>query len=309
MRRIDVEEWAFRILERIQHGQSNEDSLVELKSTWPDARDIARQLGGHANSARAQTIMWLFGVDERTGVVPFEPQDPASWRDQLYREFDGIAPRFEHYNIEWQGQSFFALVFETDAAPFVVLNPQRNRPGSGPFDREVPWREGRTRSASRAELILIVRPPARLPIVEIVSGRVTVMDQATSHFHSWNVDIDLYGVTETLGRMFFPFFGIRAHLETSNGAALQFENFGINANTDDPHVVYTRNQQLMIDGAARFHFYGTARSDTLSQDLQQPLRVEIRLMVAGNELPVIVTVQLKPTAERHQFTGAWIVTA
>ncbi len=35
MKRVDVEEWAFRVLDRVRSRQPTEDSLVELKSTWP----------------------------------------------------------------------------------------------------------------------------------------------------------------------------------------------------------------------------------------------------------------------------------
>jgi len=307
MRRIDVEEWAFRVLERVKRGQSKEDTLVELKSNWPSARDIARQLGGHANSARSQPVLWLFGVDEREGVVEFEPQDTAAWRDQLNREFDGFAPRFDHYDLEWEGRSFSAFAFETDAAPYVVLNPKRNETGAGPFDREVPWREGRTRSAKRAELILSVRPPARLPIIEVVSGRVTVTHPQPNQPHNWDVGVELYGVSQSLERMFLPFFGLQAYIATSSGEQLEFERCGINSSSDDPHVTYVRNHQLVIDGAGRFRFYGALRTEALSQDLNEPLTVAVRLKVAGNDLPITLSARLCPTADRHQFMAAWSV--
>jgi hypothetical protein len=305
MRRIDVEEWAFRILERVAAAQSTEDSLVELKSTWPPVREIARQLAAHANSAAAQPIMWLMGVDQKIGVVPFHAQDAARWRDQLGKEFDGFAPLFTHYDLDWRGQPFSALVFETDAAPFVVLNPNRGQPNSGPFDREVPWREGRTRSASRAEVIRIARPSARLPIVEVIAGRVTVTDRVTASFHNWAVELSLYGVSETLGRMFLPFFGLRAHIATSAGEEIPLDRPTVNANSEDPHVVYIRDQQIVIDGAGRFGFYGVARTETLSQQISEPLTVNIRLKVAGNDLPLVITCRLKPSADRAQFMAVW----
>ncbi len=249
--------------------------------------------------------MWLFGVDERTGIVPSQPQDPATWRDQLAREFDGFAPAFDHYNLEWAGETFTAVVFETDAAPFVILNPNRGQPSSGPFEREVPWREGRTRSATRSEVIMIARPPARLPIVEVVAGRVTITDTSTSPLHNWDVDITFYGVSETLSRMFFPFFGVHAHIETAAGERIEFRNFGLGPVGEDPHVVFSRDNQLMIDGAARFRFYGTARTEAAPNPINQSITVMIKLKVAGNPLPVIVPCAFRSTTERFQFMAAW----
>lgn len=305
MRQIDVEEWAFRILTRIQHGQPTEDSLVELKGSWPAARDIARQLAGHANSAQGQPIMWLFGVDEKTGIVPVSPQDPAVWRDQLAKEFDGFLPPFIHYNLQWSGLSFTAFVFETDAAPFVVLNPNRGQPNSGPFDREVPWREGRTRSATRGELILIARPPARLPIIEVVEGKLTLMAQSGGSLHHWDVNISLYGVSESQGKMFFPVFGVGGSIEIA-AQVIQLESTGINAGGgEDPHVVFTRNHQLVIDGAGRFRFYGQARTEFVP-DITQPAIVVVGLKVAGNAIRAVVQCHLRPTRERQQFMAVWL---
>jgi hypothetical protein len=35
-----------------------------------EAKDAARHIAAHANTARGQPITWLFGVDEKKGEVP-----------------------------------------------------------------------------------------------------------------------------------------------------------------------------------------------------------------------------------------------
>ena len=63
MRRHEIEDWALRIIEQVESGQPNEDYRVELKAQWPDTREAARRIAGHANAAHGEPILWLIGVD------------------------------------------------------------------------------------------------------------------------------------------------------------------------------------------------------------------------------------------------------
>jgi len=69
MKSIELESWAFRVLEQAEKRMPAEDSTVEVKSEWPDPTKTARRLAGHANASRGEPILWLIGVDEKQGLI------------------------------------------------------------------------------------------------------------------------------------------------------------------------------------------------------------------------------------------------
>lgn len=64
MRIQQVEEKVLNAVETVLAGGSVEDSRIECKSDWPSV-DKVRQLAGHANAARGETIIWIIGIDEK----------------------------------------------------------------------------------------------------------------------------------------------------------------------------------------------------------------------------------------------------
>ncbi len=74
-----IEVWALSIIERINSRKPIEDSRVELKSEWIEPQKSARQIAGHANTARGESILWLIGVDEDKGVVDVQQEELANW--------------------------------------------------------------------------------------------------------------------------------------------------------------------------------------------------------------------------------------
>ena len=149
MKPEEIRKWALEIIACVEANKPAEDSRVECKSIWLDARTIARQPAGHANAALGENILWLIGVDEKAGTVPgADHNELANWHPQLKKEFDqGIAPALvANINIIFDRATAVALLFETTNAPFVVKVPNTDR-------LEIPWREGtRTRSATRFEV-------------------------------------------------------------------------------------------------------------------------------------------------------------
>ena len=163
MRPIEIEAWVLRVAEAVKKGLPTEDSRVELKTEWPDPKKAARQLAGHANAAHGEPILWLIGVDEKTGVVGADRQELSKWWPQVESQFDGLAPRFDSLNVPVEGVWVVALLMETDRSPFVVNNP------AAYMDKEVPWREGtRVRSARSADLIRLLQPSEKLPEVDLL---------------------------------------------------------------------------------------------------------------------------------------------
>jgi hypothetical protein len=179
MTALQIEAWALRIIERVETQQNVEDMLVELKREWPDDTNrAARRLGGHANAARGEPILWLVGVDEKAGKVVGAPlSEFANRYPAVEREFDGIAPRCIPLNIPHKDGTVVALLVENDRFPYVVRNVAHGQPYGGPVSYEVPWRNGsRTDSAKREDLIRLLTPITKLPEVELLAAGLWVQE-------------------------------------------------------------------------------------------------------------------------------------
>lgn len=150
MKGQDITDWALNVIGRALSGQPTEDSRVELKALWPDTKQAARRLAGHANASYGDNILWLIGVDEKgRAIIGADGMELATWYPQLQKEFDdNVAPHLvADVNLSAEGKSVVALLFDTSNAPYVVKVPNSDR-------LEVAWREGtRTRSAMRPELL------------------------------------------------------------------------------------------------------------------------------------------------------------
>jgi len=91
MKPEEIRNWALQIIACVQANKPAEDSRVECKSIWLDAKTIARQIAGQANAALGEDVLLLIGVDERAGtVVGADHNELANWYPQLKK---GIRPR------------------------------------------------------------------------------------------------------------------------------------------------------------------------------------------------------------------------
>ena len=219
MKPHEIENWILRIIERINKGQPAEDSRVELKSDWPDPQKASRQIAGHANAARGEMILWIIGVDEKTGVTGASNEELANWYPKVAANFDGIAPTITDLNVPINKSTVVGLVFDTSRVPYVVKNPVYGSQGGGPVQLEVPWRENRsTRSASRSDLIKLLSPLGKLPSIEVLDGDLKLY---TSNKRSdsdplestWNLHIDLYIVPPSFDRVVIPFHRCAVFIE------------------------------------------------------------------------------------------------
>jgi hypothetical protein len=173
MKPQQIEAWALRVIDQLEKKQNVEDALVELKSDWPsDLNKAARRLGGHANAARGEPVLWLIGVEEKASkVVGASFSEFANWYPAVEKEFDGVAPRCTPVNIPHRDGTVVALLVETDRMPYVVRNAVHGLQGGGAVSFEVPWRNGsRTDSARRAELVKLLIPATKLPEVEVLAA-------------------------------------------------------------------------------------------------------------------------------------------
>jgi hypothetical protein len=94
MKGQDITDWALKVIDSALSGQPTEDSKVELKASWPDVKQAARRLAGHANASYGDNILWVIGVDQKAkSVVGADSKELATWYPQLQKEFDGnVAP-------------------------------------------------------------------------------------------------------------------------------------------------------------------------------------------------------------------------
>jgi hypothetical protein len=164
----EVELQARQAIARAKAGKQSESSIVELKSVWIPKNDLgktARRIAALANAAHGQPVIWVVGVDEGNGtVVGADEMELANWWPQMKSKFDSVAPTMLHNApFEIDGLTVVALCFDTARAPFVVKCTS-----CGYVEREIPWREGNsTRSASRDEVLRMLKPMVELPHIEI----------------------------------------------------------------------------------------------------------------------------------------------
>ena len=161
LRRSQVEAEALQAVEAVLAGGRVEDARIECKADWPD-ENKARQLAGHANTARGEPIIWLVGVDEKNhSLTRPSPIDPADWWSRMSKRFDQAAPEMFDVTVHLgEGRTVTALAFMTDQVPYVVTAGGEE----GRVEREVPVRAGtRTRSAYRHELLRMLFPSISIP--------------------------------------------------------------------------------------------------------------------------------------------------
>jgi hypothetical protein len=209
MRLIEIETWALRIVDQLAQGQPIEDTRVELKTTWPKPQDAARRIAAHANAARGERILWLIGVDEKTGVIGASEKELASWWAAVSACFDEISPRLQDVNVPTDGKVIVALAMETDRAPYVVKNP-----AGGSIGYEVPWREGTsTRTARRGDLVRMLEPQIHMPSIDVLNVFARVAGDSAGA--AWSVLTKVFVAPRAGQELVFPFH--RARLEFSNG--------------------------------------------------------------------------------------------
>lgn len=177
MRLVEIEMWANRVLNSIDKSGLAEDHRVELKREWIRSNDAARRIAAHANSAPDDTILWLIGIDEKTGKASgIQPEDLADWWPKVEAEFaERIAPEPTAINMLRDGVPFVAIAFKTDRAPYLVHNESFGKLKGQNMAWEVPFRIGtETRTATRAQLLGLISPALYLPKVELISAGVAL---------------------------------------------------------------------------------------------------------------------------------------
>jgi hypothetical protein len=277
---------------------------VELKAELSPAIKVARRIAGHANAARGQELLWLFGVDEKSqSVSGIEPTEYADWWAQVRQQFDGVTPRVRECNVRYQGVTVLALLVTTESSPYVVRNSAHGHPGGGPVTLEVPWREmTQIRTATRADLLRVLRPVQDLPEVEVLSADLRAhrtMSSPSVQAGSqcpWSFVAVLYAVPADTRPLVFPqhkcSVAIKGlgDLEASPLRQEAFQGHSTIRIVDD-------TKDLTFEGPGRDKAIASLGPTTLES--RQPPSIEARLALtsAGAERPIVLTIELERTAD------------
>jgi hypothetical protein len=318
-----LEHWVLRIFDQVRAGQVLEDSRVELKRSWISPSAAARRIAAHANASRGDPVLWIVGLDERTGIISERREDLSTWWPQVEAEFEGGAPGLFDLWVHLENGGVTALLFDTARAPYVVRNPMRNQPGAGPFEFEVPWRDGaRTRSARRSELLQMLVPLQTLPSVEVLSAGAVVMPDDAGSF-CFQCNIQLYIVPRTSESLVIPFHRCEARLESagffgkpSGPKSLQLmPEYTMKQRPGKPDAgfdyinnsltVHGTNREVILRGPGVVEVVLENVVEPPKSSTAEPLTVDLRLVPAGFDRAVSETIILEPTTATGEVICAW----
>lgn len=318
MTKLELEIWVRDIVSRVEAGQPDEDHRVELKSQWKDAKEIVRQLAGHANTARGEQILWIIGVDAKNRVVTGADQKELStWLPQLQSEFnEAIYPELvQHLNIPIEEKSVVALLFETDRYPYVI------KTNGGRSELEIPWRDGtRTRSAKRSDLIRLLSPLQKLPNVEVLSASLSghsdesqnPRTKEVKHFSRWNLELSLYISPRTNSRICIPKHHCTGELEVQDCLPMtKFDHVYIYPFTS-PGVgtpslaIHSSSSEIFIEGPGRLNVSTVLETDLkkISSDNKAEALFTFLPMDTENGVCIRTTFQ-NPTSRKHTTRASW----
>lgn len=303
MKPHEIESWALRVIERVERRQPNEDSRVELKAEWIEPTAAARRIAGHANAAGGEPILWLIGVDEKQGVQGAALQELANWWKQVQVEFDGVAPTMKVINVSWKGHTVVALLFDTERAPFVVRNSAHGKPGGGPVQREVPWREGTaTRSATRNDLILLLSPLQRIPRYDLLEGQFIVFRDENykgsgETYYIWRLNLTLYMYPKNDAQVVIPSHLCKASFEVDGRVDKCVEEtdfrtviFPVYSN---PWAGGVDGSGGRINGPGRLHVQAEVTLPPAEISEPGDARIKVYLRPADADQPVVVDEALR----------------
>ena len=314
MRKQEIALWAMEACQRVHRGVRNEDSRIEFKTTWPEAKKAARRVGGHANSMRGEPILWIIGIDETSGVVGLtESRDPGDWYAMMRSVFDGVAPELGGaVNFDFDGKVLCALQFETDAAPYVV----KNQAGEGGVQFEVPWREGTLlRSAKQHELLRLLLPLQSLPSFEVLSATVVARGSGETTVE-WSAELEVF-VEPPQGRVVtVPFHRMEVIVHPNAGDGSQVTltldkrmvALGEYTLLDTMRIWATSSEAVIgCPGRIRLTARGFDPRSINDPDPTRTQRLIVHVLPSHAEVPRVFDVVLLPAAHRDGARfGRWV---
>jgi hypothetical protein len=325
-----IEAWALDLIERVEKGQPIEDSRVELKANWPDAKRAARRIAGHGNAARGAPILWLIGVDEqKRSVTGAKYMDVAKWWAAVQGQFDGLAPDLIDLNVPTRGVAVVALYMEPTRVPFVVRNPMHGKEKGDPAELEVPWREGTAiRTARREDLVRILSPLQALPSFEFRDGNLAAIPHTRNGEKTenlvWILYLGLYVVPQ--GReVVIPFHQCRVEVQTPKPWPRRLHMLNISLREPTKYVrgavgfsvldtesasltIHSTDDEAIIQGPGRLTLHAAAQTG-LKEGLPRgkPVWVVAELRPVEADFPAVIEVTLPPVAPQREEVARWQV--
>lgn len=220
MLKSQIEFNVLSIVDRVQKGEQIEDSRYELKSELIPPAKAARRIAAHANAAGGDQIIWIIGLNEKTGeLTSVKRSDYENWFQKVISEFVELYPDIIELFIPYQNQTILALIIETDRAPFVIKSPEGKA-----VQYEVPWREGTmTRSAKRSDLLKILVPAISIPKFDFLKGDLTFYypdKNPESKVFDWHFKLHIYITPFTDQLIAFPFHQCQSEISFSEQISL-----------------------------------------------------------------------------------------
>lgn len=266
-----------------------EDSAIELKAVLPqDRHQMARQLAGQANAAHGDTIIWVFGIDEKTGPVGIEPFETGELMNQLQERFASPMPDLDQCVVTQIGElRLQAMSFLTDRAPYVVKNPLFGTKGVS-IEREVPWRAGDvTRTASRDQLLRLLASAVSRPTIYFREATVkryfatNTMGEAVQE--RWRATIEMFIVPPRNETLVFPTSLVRCALEgnTLGRIYLYDYRFGTSAYRDGaaPPISVSDTEIIVRDAGSVTMLAAVEKEELLSYENEDDtLSLKLRLV-------------------------------
>lgn len=319
--RVTPQQLEFLVLEAVERARKFvpvEDDRIELKREWPDETK-ARQLAASANKAHGQPLIYVIGVDEKTGSL-HNPSgiDPANWWSMMQSKFESLSPELEH-NLAvslGDGNAVVAMLFRTDRAPYVIKVG-----GSGSPEFEVPIRDNtRTRSARRDELLRMLVPAAASPDASVLKASVTATIYPADRTHPENLmlsgECELY--LEHVGPrpVLLPRHRMRGALHVGEEQFVFKPDFWKALHDAAPapdYGIHVRHDGVVATGPGVFSFnLNIAPPMDFVEKLRraETLRLSVSFAIVGHDQPLdlIVTVrrfQYEELVGLHQRVGDW----
>lgn len=269
------EDRALKAIDRAIRRDPVEDTLVEMKRQWLDPHEMARHIAGQANAARGEEIMWLIGIDQKTGeITGADSRELANLIPQIKSHFpDGVAPNMVFDRCLPVGdKTVVALFFETLDAPYVVtvkvtFDQTTGKPAGYIPKMQVPYRQHTsTNDARRQDLLRILAPVAMLPDVELIECAI-----AESFRSGPIIDLsaNLYVTPRRARRVVIPFHKCRMSFSVlgesasfqADGITLRPSSGSSNAKSSTSEITVKHGAFLIMEGSVRGNARDFARSD------------------------------------------------
>ncbi len=301
MRPSEVEFWVLQVLDRVASRTTTEDSRIEFKSEWPkEPGRVARRLAGHANASRGEPVLWIIGVHESKGPIGATGCEVSTWWAQVRAQFDGIAPEMLiNLDVHWKGIPVHAILFDTTRPPYTVVVSRAN--ATGGITRETPWREGTAvRSANREDLLRMLVPATRLPILELLDASFVVSGQ------SWKLELTFYVTPTSDERIVIPVRSCQLRCKL-DAWLFEPDDVQLYAPGEEDYLIRVTHSEAIILGPGKMFLHGGSidvlGGSTLSTDLKgvkSRLNLTATVLPVGASLPITISALLN----RHEhLTG------